>query len=367
MIQLHFKKVNSSTGLFVSAATLLASLSAVGEELPNVFDASVASSVYSQGSTRIPGLVWDGESEEPSFKLEGMKNGKPAARVDGKFESKNAGTLLFSSTVIQRAQFKNDSSEFSVLIPLHDRQTPVEVKYIDDYGNLKTQTFQIVYENFYQFQLDRDATKKRLNFDVGISGSLLDFKQSTPIAEVKTSQIGITPKFGITYNLTKNLDLSASTFITAVGLPLSRAPDGLSTPRFYGVNLRIGYKLVNFTRGNIYVMTGPYFWGMIIPPSPNGIDYGVVKLTGPQLFLVGRYLTSSGRTAVGYIKGASIIDEQGLTLGNREIAIGGAYQITPVQSKRRLMANLDFANAKFIVNGESIQLNSVSLGISTTF
>jgi hypothetical protein len=50
---------------------------------------------------------------------------------------------------------------------------------------------------------------------------------------------------------------------------------------------------------------------------------------------------------------------------NRELAFGGAYQITPPKNKRRFMVNLDLAAASFIVSGEAIKLNSVSLGIST--
>lgn len=367
MPQFHFQKGTSSTLFFGVCLILLGSMPASGEDLPNVFDASIATSVYSQGSTRIPGLVWAGGTEEPSFTIESMKNGKPSARVSGNFASKNAGTLLFNSSVTQRAKYQNESGDFTILIPLRDRKTPVEVKYIDDYGNLKTQTIQIVYENFYQFQLDREIRKKRFNFDAGVSTSFLNYQQSSPNSEVKISQIGVTPKFGITYNLTKKLDLGVSTFITALGLPLSRSPDGISTPRFYGVNLRVGYKIASFSTGNIYVMTGPYLWGMFVPPSETSVPYGVIKLSGPQLFFVGRFLTPSGRTGVGYIKFASILDGEGSKLSNREIAIGGAYQITPVKAKRRLMANLDFANAKFLVLGESIQLSSISLGISTSF
>jgi hypothetical protein len=52
-------------------------------------------------------------------------------------------------------------------------------------------------------------------------------------------------------------------------------------------------------------------------------------------------------------------------MNNRELAIGGAYQITPPQRKRRFMVNLDLAKASFLVSGETISLTSISLGIST--
>lgn len=336
------------------------------EEIPKVYDSDLGTAVYSEGQTTIPGLTWQGEGGKPDFTIETLKNGKPAARVSGKFESKNAGTLFFASSIIQRAQYKGDDGEFTVLIPLNNRKTPVKVQYIDDYGNKKSQDIEIVYENYFQHQLTQQ-TKKRWNWDGGASISYLDYSQTAATTDVKITQIGLTPKLGVTYNLSSKLDVGASAFGTLIGFPTKVAPDGTSTPRFYGVNMRIGYKIYGLRTGNIYLMTGPYFWGMMVPPSENGLTYGVVKLSGPQLFLVGRFLTGEGRTAVGYLKFASILDGDGGMSNNREMAIGVAYQITPANQKhkRRFMMNLDVASASFVVSGEQIQLKSVSLGIST--
>ncbi len=349
----------------------LASSRVQAEEIPKVYDGNLGQAVYGEGQTTIQGLKWSGENGQPDFTIEAQKNGKPAARVNGRFESKNAGTLLFASDVIQRVQFTDHDGNFTVLIPLNNRKTPVKIQYIDDYGNKKAQDIEIVYENFYQFQLTQQ-TKKKWNFDGGISVSYLDFLQSAPGTDVKITQVGLTPKLGVTYNWTEKLDIGGSVFGTAIGFPMSKSPDGVSTPRFYGINMRIGYKIYGLRTGNIYLMTGPYFWGMLVPPS--AIQYGVVKLSGPQLFVVGRFLTGEGRTAVGYLKGASILDGYGGTSKNHEFAIGGAYQITPPKAKRRIMMNLDFAFAKFKIEDktdpnapivQNVNLNSVSLGFST--
>jgi hypothetical protein len=349
---------------FLSILGISGTPRAQAEEIPNVYDSDLGQAVYGEGETKIPGLIWSGENGQPDFTVEALKNGKPAARVHGRFESKNAGTLLFSSTLLQRAQYQDDAGNFTVRIPLTGRKTPVKIQYIDDYGNKKSQDIEIVYENYYQFQLTQQ-TKKRWNWDGGASISYLDYHQSAATADVKITQIGLTPKLGVTYNATERLDLGASAFGTLVGLPLKKTPDGLSTPRFYGLNARAGYKIYGLTKGNLYLMTGWYFWGMVVPPSPNGLTYGVVKLSGPQLFLVGRFLTNGGRTVLGYVKGASILDGEGGMMNNRELAIGGAYQITPPQRKRRFMVNLDLAKASFLVSGETISLTSISLGIST--
>lgn len=339
------------------------------EELPTVFDSSIAHAVYSEGQTFIPGLTWEGTAKEPTVTIEGQESGKPAARLNGRFEGKNAGTLLFSSEIIQRANFKDENGNFTVLIPLINRKTPVKIKYIDDYGNQQAQDIEIVYENFFHFQLNQPP-KKKWNFDAGASLSYLAYQQTASTSEVSIKQIGLTPKFGVIYNASSKFDIGASAFVTLIGLPLSKSPTtngGVSTPRFYGVNLRVGYKIYSLNTGNIYIMTGPYFWGMIVPPSPNGMTFGVVKLTGPQLFVVGRFLTPEGRTAVGYLKAASILDGDGGLMQNREYALGGAYQLTPPKSKRRIMMNLDFADAKFFITGETIKLTSLSLGLSTSF
>lgn len=354
----------------LGAIAIIALPGARAEEIPVISDNALNHAVYSEGPTAIPGLVWSGPNNQPEFTIEPQKNGKPSARVRGRFESKNAGTLLFLSDAVRRAQYTDDIGNFNVVIPLTSRKTPVKVQYIDDYGNKRTQDIEIVYENYYQFQLTQQ-TKKKWNFDGGASLSYLDYKQTAATTDVKITQIGLTPKFGVTYNLSSKLDVGASMFGTLIGLPLSKSPDGLSTPRFYGINMRIGYKIYELPTGNIYLMTGPYFWGMIVPPSENGLTYGVVKLSGPQLFLVGRFLTHSGRTAVGYLKFASILDGAEGMSSNREFAIGGAYQITPPNRKRKFMMNLDFASASFRIQDEvtgsieGIGLTSVSLGIST--
>jgi len=348
---------------------LFSVIHAHAEELPVVFDASIAHAVYSEGQTHIPGLTWEGTTVEPTFTIEGLEDGKPAARVNGQFVGKNTGTLLFSTAIIQRANFKDDTGSFTVLIPLTQRKTSVKIKFIDDYGNQQTQDIEIVYENFFQFQLNQPP-KKKWNLDAGASLSYLSYQQNAATADVAIKQIGLTPKFGVTYNASSKLDIGASTFVTLVGVPLSKSPEtggGISTPRFYGINLRFGYKIYSLNTGNIYLMTGPYFWGMIVPPSPNGMTFGVVKLSGPQLFVVGRFLTPEGRTAVGYLKAASILDGEGGLMQNREYAFGGAYQITPPKTKRRIMMNLDFADASFLITGETIKLTSLSLGLSTTF
>ncbi len=367
-----FQKSNLSRLFFFLPAVVLSlgPIVARAEELPKIYDPEIGHAVYTQGSTQIEGLAWtkpNGEpTSEPEFSIEALKNGKPAARVHGRFASKNAGTLLFVSSTYQRAQFRGNDGRFTVLIPLTARKTGIKVQYIDDYGNRKNQDVEVVYENYFQFQLSQ-THKKKWNFDGGLSVSSLDYSQTSPTASVKISQIGITPKAGITYNVNSKLDVGGSIFGTLVGIPMSKTPVGLSTPRFYGLNLRIGYKVYSLRTGNIYVMTGPYFWGMNVPPSPNGLTYGVVRLTGPQLFVVGRFLNKSGRTFVGYLKAASILDGEGSLMQNREYAFGGAYQITPPKRKRRIMANLDLASASFLISGETIKLNSISLGISTSF
>lgn len=344
------------------------------EELPNIYDTDLTHAVYSEGPSTIPGLTWAGEDGKLTFSIEGMKNGKPAARVAGHFQGKNTGTLIFSSQSMQRARFTDNLGNFSVQIPLTGRKTPVRVQFIDDYGNLKIQDLEIVYEGFFLFQQDASA-KKRTYLDVGLSLSHLDFSQ-TPVESsdpgVKITEIGLTPKIGVTWNLSRKLDFGVSAFATMIPLPMSKEPDGISTPRFYGVNLRIGYKIYSLQTGNIYLMTGPYFWGMLTPPSDNQLSYGVERLTGPQLFLVGRFLTKSGRTAVGYLKGATILEGVGSITENREYAIGGAYQITPPKARRRFMVNLDLASASFVVYDvsgflQNIKLNSISLGVSTSF
>jgi hypothetical protein len=66
---------------------------------------------------------------------------------------------------------------------------------------------------------------------------------------------------------------------------------------------------------------------------------------------------------------ASIQDGGVISLTNREIAAGGAYQISePGEGKRRWMLTMDIANASW-TGGErqNFSLGSYSMGMSTNF
>jgi hypothetical protein len=209
-------------------------------------------------------------------------------------------------------------------------------------------------------------------YDLGAGFSYLDYKENIASSNFRLTEYGVTLKGGFGYKFSPRIEMGGSLFVTALPLKKASDPAALSSARFYGANGRIGYLLSDFgPRAKLYIFTGWYAWGMSTPSAPTELSYGITYLGGPQLLFSGRFKTESGRRFSTYGKFATIRDSAGISSSNREIAIGGSYEVGRLISEgerhQTWMLALDIANARFSISSHSFELKSYTLGLSTSF
>jgi hypothetical protein len=220
--------------------------------------------------------------------------------------------------------------------------------------------------------VELEEKPRSIAYDLGVGFSYLDYKENIASSNFRLTEYGVTMKGGFGYKFSPKIEMGGSLFVTALPLKKASDPAALSSARFYGANGRIGYLLSDFgPNAKLYVFTGWYAWGMSTPSAPTELSYGITYLGGPQLLLSGRFKTDAGRRFSTYAKFATIQDSAGISFSNREIAIGGSYEVGRLSSEgerhRTWMLALDIANAQYSISMHSFELKSYTLGLSTSF
>lgn len=181
------------------------------------------------------------------------------------------------------------------------------------------------------------------------------------------TQISFTGKVSAGYRLIpKLLDIAFNMFgnVLSVSHSPSTFADGEPLPyaRFYGINGRLGYRLpIDMGATEFMFLTGLYYWSMNVTPTDTGQTYGVKTLSGPQLFIT-MVNSSAGRAGFWmYTKFAMISDQFSITtLGNRELAVGGGFELSPRENKPWAVT-LDIAHAAFSKVEKGVEINNMSL------
>jgi hypothetical protein len=204
--------------------------------------------------------------------------------------------------------------------------------------------------------------KSRLAVSAGLGGTVMAYTEGpTP---VHVSEFGLTGKFIASYTVVQDLlDLGGNAFFTLVPAGLKVSSAQLPLARFYGINGRAGLLLPATPFNRLYTLSlGWYFWGMLV----SNQLYGVQALNGPQAFLSMRTPYSGPRSYFAYLKLAMMAEGTRLqSLSNREVALGGGYQLDARFANAPMTLTLDVAQAKFTseVQGNTLRLMSVSLGV----
>jgi len=221
-------------------------------------------------------------------------------------------------------------------------------------------------ENWLLYVPDPKKHTDRLDFNVGVGVSYLNYKEN-PL-NVNLKEWTTTGKVGVAYSLIPDLiDISTSLYMNMVALSSRVSPDGLPSARFFGINGRIGFKLP-ISMGDVQwrILTGWYLWGMLVPNNEYGIQY----LSGPQIFLEMRKAQFARRTYSFYFKYAPISSSlETPNLINRELALGGGYQINSPYSKHTWMITLNFSNTTYNPSQfqNEIKLDTFSLGLQYSY
>lgn len=211
---------------------------------------------------------------------------------------------------------------------------------------------------------------KRFFWSAGLGVSYLKYTEQP--FDINVTEMGLTGKLNVSYVLKPGKwDIGGNTFGTILPLTHSISPASISgvtlnPVRFYGINARVGYQLSSDNPSVVWkVLLGGYFWGMNVP----GKAYGIKTLFGPQVFLTGAFIKKNGTSHYLYTKFAPISETLAVNLSNREVALGGGYQIGALNGRKPIHLTLDLA---YLTVGEStagntLTLASASLGAQVSF
>ena len=316
---------------------------------------------------RIEGLVWSA-SEYPVERVQMGDTARFVVHLRGNIKSPKDRTLLFEENLIQ---FDNENGDFNYVLPLAGEVTTGQFFSVSPYGKVEREKVVLVFPGWQKF-VEQGGERKPYLFGAGASLTYLNYQEQGQGYSAAVTEMGLTVKGNASYQLISNqVELGANAFLTAVPIMLSNSPSGLSSARWYGINGRVGFRLpIESATSSYWLMTGWYFWGMLVSNTSLATTYGVASLGGPQVFLSGRYVLSNGHPAYVYLKYASITDiaNTGIfSFSNVEYAGGAGYTVSQPGSSRSWVASIDAANAQFSGGGQSFQLLSLSVGFSTNF
>ncbi len=217
----------------------------------------------------------------------------------------------------------------------------------------------------------RTVRPSRWTFSLGLGPTLIKYQESiagSPGQLIDLTEVAVTGKVSATYALLPDtLDLSANAFGNL--LAISHSPSSVPSTQFFGINWRFGYIIPTHPlKLRVTFYAGYYFWGMLTEEHA----YGITTLSGPQIFLtVARVPNPASRAWYAYGKLAPSLTDQGaFSLGNREIAFGGGYQLCHLTAgEDAVYLTLDFSNASYNLNAgrNLIVYSTYTLGLQRPF
>jgi hypothetical protein len=219
------------------------------------------------------------------------------------------------------------------------------------------------------FQILRleNTSERAWHFQAGVGGTWLSYSQAESRRSVQLSEIALTVKGGIRYApIGSKWDFGTVVFFNA--LPLSHSPASVDPAQMLGVNLRAGYRLPWSPSGlETRLSLGVYQLSMFIP----GGAYGIQSVSGPQLlFSLSRGGPGARRPFGLYLKYSPISPGLAMpSLGNRELAIGGAVQLARFKERLGLALTLDISDFTLsnIPPVNSLRLTTMNAGLQLSW
>lgn len=207
--------------------------------------------------------------------------------------------------------------------------------------------------------------RSRFSASIGTSATMLNFIENP--GGLSVQEFEWTAKLMASfYIIPDKVFLSGNIFSTVLPLitstTLNNSPASLPSAQFLGANLRAGYRFrLPFMKGNWSVSTGWYYWQMTVA---NNI-YGLLNVSGPQVFLTYDMALPSDHSLFVYVKYAPLFQTSAFVSGNYEIALGGGYKLSPARWTHRLDLTTDLSSLSFTspIDSASSGLVTVSLGL----
>ncbi|MCM2276673.1 MAG: hypothetical protein NDJ89_01185 [Oligoflexia bacterium] len=279
------------------------------------------------------------------------------ARIPGHF-ARAQWQLLWEEEIPTDSQ-----GNFVLELPLESVETRITLRAVGLLGEVETQEVTVVVPDFEE-RRDRleiqTTAASRIRTHLGLAITSLSY------SETDLSRRGwFSPTLQLNVRTTlvpRQWELQASGFANLLPFGAERETD---QARFFGVNLRAGWEMLESDRLSVSLLGGIYFLTMSVPSA----EFGFRNIAGPQLYPQFRYFTGLRRSISGYLKFSPITDGiVPLSLRSRETALGLAHH-WHWRSGRSLSVNLDLSSLRLIHPDSragrevSLEARTLSLGI----
>ncbi len=294
-----------------------------------------------------------------SLKLEKRPNGAKAGSPE--FYARFVGKYIRESTwalVQERKLTLNPQKEFELFLPLDNERSEFELVAVGPMGLVERSHLIIHVPGLYW----KPEPVRRILVGVGTGLTHSDYSETN---FPNRSQFALTGKISASTSITSNWDAGLMTFFTM--LPFAANTD--VTQHFLGVNLRGGYVIKSLLEPwRLSLQVGWYYLTMLGAPYGTG---GFANAQGPQIYPNIRLRLPGNRSLSGYFKFSPVSDRLNFQdLGNREIAIGGAYMF-PDKKGNTWGATFDVSTLRLAFGTEKTPpistLFTITAGVSYTF
>lgn len=262
--------------------------------------------------------------------------------------------------------------EFQFYVPIIAAQTRITLVSVGVLGETRAEELVLEFPNLAQYLNDWKERKNLprlgvLSPSLGVTYVSYAETDTTETAIAKLTQIALTGKVGYQRHLPiKGFDVGASTFVTLLPISVSEVmtDEGLKKLpiRFWGLNVRLGYKIPQVTgRWSLMMFGGFYYTTTFVDEN----EFGFKDMRGPQAFPVWSYQLQNNQSLSGYLKFAPIFRTGGTSY---EIASGVGWA-KKLPNRRSFTVNLDVSNftLKFVPENVQMRTTSVSLSVGMTF
>lgn len=280
------------------------------------------------------------------------------AVLSGTFNQKTS-VLLYEKTVI--AKGSGIPVPFQVTVPLTGEYSKIGVYLVDDEGEMKKEEW--IIENTLWKKIVMEREKQRLlnqvhNFSISVGPSLIYYNQSyysSFQAWMATLKIGYLNKHS------ERIDFGISSFANLY--PLTKSSQNV-TVRYFGLNLRAGYRIISKAGWIVRLMTGAYYLRTFV----TGSDFGIKEMAGPQVFPMIAHILGNGHSVYAYGKYSPMFYGLGFQpMGNRELAAGTGYRMPLTGNNKALVFSFDYSNIHIESKSRIGRGHSLSLAIGYEF
>ncbi len=275
------------------------------------------------------------------------------ARIVGKYIRESTWAL-----VQNRKLPLNSQREFELLLPMDKERTEFELVAVGPMGLVERSRMTLYVPGLYW----KPEPVRRILIGVGTGLTRSDYTETSadsPFPE--RSQFAITGKVSASTSISSNWDAGFMTYFTM--LPFLANTD--VKQHYLGVNLRGGYVIRSLLEPwRLSLQVGWYYLTMFGAPQGTG---GFFNVQGPQIYPNIRLQLPGNRSLNGYLKFSPVSDGLNFqNLGNREIAIGGAYMF-PDRRGNTWGVTFDMSTLRGTFGDAISTLFTITGGLSYTF